>query len=270
MAQQNTTTTTTTSSTTIGGVSGQLRHLLHDRYDKVVYYDDDDDDDDDDGGGNGGGDGDASHTRLWSRSHQNYNETIITSTVSIRVTPRDDFMVSWGILAAALGVAIGIAAWQVYKERHIVRQIPIGTSGDGIGIGVVGVGNRGGVGSGSGSGSIRNNRGGGGGGGGGAGNNARDADRLIESASTAEVTRCVVRALHAIRVNIVTRKIAHLILVLHSFVSVVHFISFLFYCLFFWVTFSPVPTFVIICHAITLHLHPRHDLVGPHMVPIRG
>ena len=183
MAQQNTTTTTTTSSTTIGGVSGQLRHLLHDRYDKAVYYDDDDDD----GGGNGGGDGDASHTRLWSRSHQNYNETIITSTVSIRVTPRDDFMVSWGILAAALGIAIGIAAWQVYRERHIVRQIPIGNNGDGINIGVVGVGSRTGGGGGIGN---SHNRGIGGSG----GNAPRDADRLIESASTAEVTRCVVRA----------------------------------------------------------------------------
>jgi len=33
---------------------------------------------------------------------------------------------------------------------------------------------------------------------------------------------------------------------------------------------SPVPTPTISCHAVTLHLHPRHDLVGPHMVSVRG
>lgn len=94
-----------------------------------------DDDDDDDG--------------LWSRSRHDYNQTIITSTVTIRVTPREDFLVSWGCLSALLLCAIVWAAWQVYRERKIdvapTRPTP------------------------------------------------NDRLPIIESASSAEVTRCVVR-----------------------------------------------------------------------------
>eukprot|EP00977_Amphora_coffeiformis_P020889 scaffold8605_cov178-Amphora_coffeaeformis.AAC.8 len=124
-----------------------------------VVYDDDDGGDD----------------RFWSRSHlQKYNQTIITSTVTIRVTPREDFMVSWSILAAALWIAIGVAAWQVYKERHVDRQHQnngninggMGTSSSSTSTGIGGVG--------------------------GSGGGVPDSDRLMESASTAEVTRCVV------------------------------------------------------------------------------
>ena len=118
----------------------EMRHLDN----RHVVYDDDDDDD---------------NQNFWKRSHQNYNQTIITSTVTIRVTPRDDYMVSWGILVAALMVAIGYASWQVYRERHVDQ---------------------------------RSRSGGGGGGSGGGGAGAPDSDRLVESASTAEVTRCVV------------------------------------------------------------------------------
>jgi hypothetical protein len=82
---------------------------------------------------------------LWTYARQNYNATI-TSTVTIRVTPRDNFLTSWGILAGLLLAAIALAAWQVYTERQIGRR-------------------RGSV---------------------------NDLDRLVDSSSTAEWTRCVV------------------------------------------------------------------------------
>ncbi|KAL7580757.1 hypothetical protein ACA910_001039 [Epithemia clementina (nom. ined.)] len=49
------------------------------------------------------------------------NATTITSTVHIRVTPRDDFMVSWGILWSAFFISAVILTWQVFRENRILK-----------------------------------------------------------------------------------------------------------------------------------------------------
>ena len=54
------------------------------------------------------------------RSHD-INSTTITSTVHIRVTPRDDFIVSWSILWGAFFVASILLAWQVFREHRILK-----------------------------------------------------------------------------------------------------------------------------------------------------
>ena len=137
-------------------------------------------------------DDDDVNDNSWMRTHHDYNQTILTSTVTIRVTPRDDFLVSWSCLSAALMLAIIWAAWQVYKERNIDQTTPSSMS---TGI----------INSGSGhyhhhhqatGGTTALHAGGGGVGtaiikGGGRG----EVDRLGESSSTAEVTRCVVSVL---------------------------------------------------------------------------
>jgi hypothetical protein len=107
-------------------------HHSDGRSDHANKVDDDDDDNKDD-------------DSLWTYARQNYNATI-TTTVTIRVTPRDNFLTSWGILAGLLLAAIVLAAWQVYTERQIGQR-------------------RGSV---------------------------NDLDRIVESSSTAEWTRCVV------------------------------------------------------------------------------
>ena len=58
----------------------------------------------------------------FSRHHRHHiNATSITSTVIIRVTPRDDYIISWMILWAAFFFASVLAALQVYKEQRIMR-----------------------------------------------------------------------------------------------------------------------------------------------------
>lgn len=90
---------------------------------------------------------------LWSRTRHGYNQTVITSTVTIRVTPHDDFLVSWSILSGLLLLVIAWASWQVYLERKIDKRSPTSSSGSAV----------------------------------------IDSDRNdSESSSTAEVTRCVV------------------------------------------------------------------------------
>ena len=119
-------------------------------------------------------DDDKDDDSLWSRHHHEYNQTIITSTVTIRVTPSQDFLFSWACLSLLLLVSIGVATWQVYKERNI-DQRAVSTGG----------GSSGGS---SAIGSNNNNKHG----------TASDHHhhhhhRLVEeSSSTAEVTRCVV------------------------------------------------------------------------------
>jgi hypothetical protein len=48
------------------------------------------------------------------------NHTITTS-VSIRVTPVKDYLVSWSILWSCFVVASIVAAWQVYREHRIFK-----------------------------------------------------------------------------------------------------------------------------------------------------
>ena len=43
----------------------------------------------------------------------------ITTSVSIRVTPIENYYVSWGILWSAFVITSIVAAWQVYREHHI-------------------------------------------------------------------------------------------------------------------------------------------------------
>ena len=43
----------------------------------------------------------------------------ITTSVSIRVTPVENYFVSWGILWSAFVVASIVAMWQVYREHRI-------------------------------------------------------------------------------------------------------------------------------------------------------
>jgi hypothetical protein len=43
----------------------------------------------------------------------------ITTSVSIRVTPLENYFVSWGILWSGFVIASIIASWQVYREQRI-------------------------------------------------------------------------------------------------------------------------------------------------------
>ena len=45
----------------------------------------------------------------------------VTSTVTIRVTPKEDFLVSWGVLWSGFLLASIAAAWQVWKENKILK-----------------------------------------------------------------------------------------------------------------------------------------------------
>ena len=130
-------------SNAVGATSQQDERQLADFHVRTQSGSSQDDDDDD---------------RLWSRTHHDYNQTIITSTVTIRVTPRDDFLVSWGCLCVLLVCAIAWAAGQVYKERTIDIRSSLSTTPRASPSG-----------------------------------SSTDSERIaLESASTAEVTRCVV------------------------------------------------------------------------------
>lgn len=62
----------------------------------------------------------AAH-RMAESSWHSSNSTF-TSTVVIRVTPKDDFLVSWGILWLCFVLTALVALWQVLKERRIMPQ----------------------------------------------------------------------------------------------------------------------------------------------------
>ena len=49
------------------------------------------------------------------------NATTIISTVHIRVTPREDYMISWSILWLAFFLASSVLTWQVFRESKILR-----------------------------------------------------------------------------------------------------------------------------------------------------
>mmetsp|Transcript_8974 Transcript_8974/g.11939 ORF Transcript_8974/g.11939 Transcript_8974/m.11939 type:complete len:421 (-) Transcript_8974:256-1518(-) len=49
------------------------------------------------------------------------NATSITSTVVIRVTPRDDHLISWCVLWTGFFMASVFAAWQVHREHRIFK-----------------------------------------------------------------------------------------------------------------------------------------------------
>ena len=149
------------SESSLASSSSSERHLQNST--TTPNNQDDDDDDDDD--------------NLWSR-HHDYNQTVITTTVSIRVTPRNDFLLSWACLSLLLLLAIAWATWQVYKERKIDQTAVTSSSttsssaaARSAAAAAVGSSNRG-------HGSLEST--------------PTSSDRLVESASTAEVTRCVV------------------------------------------------------------------------------
>ena len=47
----------------------------------------------------------------------------ITTSVSIRVTPKNDHLISWGILWFLFVVASGFAAYQVHLERQQILRV---------------------------------------------------------------------------------------------------------------------------------------------------
>lgn len=56
--------------------------------------------------------------------YMSYSDSLnhtITTSVSIRVTPVEDYLVSWSILWSCFVVASIIAAWQVYREHRIFK-----------------------------------------------------------------------------------------------------------------------------------------------------
>jgi hypothetical protein len=56
--------------------------------------------------------------------YMSYSDSLnhtITTSVSIRVTPLEDYLVSWSILWFCFVVASIIAAWQVYREQRIFK-----------------------------------------------------------------------------------------------------------------------------------------------------
>ena len=75
-----------------------------------------------------------------SGSHAYYGNYSITTSVTIRVTPRQDYMVSWGILWGLFLVATTVAAVQCVQEQRVlaerrrsddVEHTP-GTDGEGV------------------------------------------------------------------------------------------------------------------------------------------
>ena len=56
-----------------------------------------------------------------SNSNSTSTDHSITTSVSIRVTPLENYFVSWGILWSAFVIASIVAAWQVYREHRIFQ-----------------------------------------------------------------------------------------------------------------------------------------------------
>lgn len=54
-----------------------------------------------------------------SDSNTDTTDHSITTSVSIRVTPIDNYFVSWGILWSAFVITSIVATWQVYREHRI-------------------------------------------------------------------------------------------------------------------------------------------------------
>lgn len=72
--------------------------------------------------------------------HDYYGNYSITTSVTIRVTPRQDYMVSWGILWSLFVMATTVAAVQCWQEQRVlaerrrsddVEHMP-GTDGEGV------------------------------------------------------------------------------------------------------------------------------------------
>lgn len=64
--------------------------------------------------------------------YMSYSDSLnhtITTSVSIRVTPLEDYLVSWTILWSCFVIASIIAAWQVYREHRIfkLRRAAVGS-----------------------------------------------------------------------------------------------------------------------------------------------
>ena len=55
-------------------------------------------------------------------AHDYYGNYSITTSVTIRVTPREDYLASWGILWALFLVATLVAAAQSFKEQRIMEE----------------------------------------------------------------------------------------------------------------------------------------------------
>jgi hypothetical protein len=67
----------------------------------------------------------SNHTKQhYTYQYMSYSDSAnhtITTSVSIRVTPLEDYLVSWGILWSGFVLASIIAAWQVYREQRIFK-----------------------------------------------------------------------------------------------------------------------------------------------------
>lgn len=78
------------------------------------------------------------YLRNLTSAHQ-YDNYSITTSVTIRVTPHDDYLVSWGVLWAFFVLATIVATYQVQREQRILnsrRQVDdveqaAGMTGDG-------------------------------------------------------------------------------------------------------------------------------------------
>jgi hypothetical protein len=61
-------------------------------------------------------------TREDIREHYHLSNSTITSTVVLRVTPKEDFPVSWGILWGLFVLTSIFGAWQVWKESRLLSS----------------------------------------------------------------------------------------------------------------------------------------------------
>jgi hypothetical protein len=66
----------------------------------------------------------TNHTKQhYTYQYMSYSESntdhSITTSVSIRVTPLENYFVSWGILWSGFVIASFVASWQIYREQRI-------------------------------------------------------------------------------------------------------------------------------------------------------
>lgn len=62
----------------------------------------------------------SSHTHSTYSHDRSYHNSTITTSVSIRVTPSEDFLVSWSFLWAGFVLTSLVAAYQVWKDHKLV------------------------------------------------------------------------------------------------------------------------------------------------------
>lgn len=67
-------------------------------------------------------DRDLSSSSAQTHAHDYHGNYSITTSVTIRVTPREDYLVSWGILWTLFLVATLVAAAQSWKEQRVMDE----------------------------------------------------------------------------------------------------------------------------------------------------